>query len=323
MKFEDLDKAKILELERLYRIINSYPKEMIGNRFDYLYITYILTILMDGYISDNRTSERTAKIPGVAFYFDLGKEFPILRCKEVKTRSVIYEMIWIYLQGRNDLKFLHDNNIHFWDKWDIGDGTIGHTYGYIINKFDQVNKVITALKENPQDRRIRINLWDNEEVEKGIGLPPCIDSIDFDVSYGKLNATVMQRSGDMMLGVPFDITQMAILISVIAKLSGLKLGYYKHFINNAHIYENALDGALQTVKQYFTLLGYEKNITDSLKHVIDINDSNLKLKNESKPMLDISNIKPEMNIKDVKYDDIKILNYENNHMPFIKMEVVE
>lgn len=313
------------------KIINLVDNVRKISEFDYWYSRYVNAILKYGYHIKNRTSVDTSVMFGINFYLNLDT-LPILISKEIKLKSIIHEMIWMYFKGDNSLDYLHDNGIHFWDKWDIGDGTIGNTYGYIIKKYDQINKVINQIKEDPTDRRIIINLWDNEEIEKinkdlkegnKTALPPCIDFIIFNVANNKLHVSVMQRSGDMALGVPFDITEIAILTSVIAKLTNLKPGKMSYHIANAHIYDNSVDGVTQTLMNTVRLGDSIKYRNSKLK-LFKTNPSNKycdKILDDYKPVrLNLDKINT---IDDVKYENIIVENYKGKHFPFIKMDVVE
>ena len=121
------------------------------------------------------------------------------------------------------------------------DGTIGESYGWIVKKYNQIDTLIDALKNNPQDRRMMINLWQIPHLDKGALYPCCFQTL-WDVTDGRLNCMLIQRSADTPLGLPFNTTQYAVLVHMLAQVTGLKVGLFTHVINNAHIYENQIDG---------------------------------------------------------------------------------
>lgn len=222
--------------------------------------------------------------------FDLSKEFPILTTKFVAFKTAIKEMLWIWQLQSNDVKKLQEMNCYVWDEWMLEDGTIGKAYGYQIAKYKQLDKLIETLKSNPQDRRMIVTLWNIEDLSE-MALQPCAFQTIWDVTDGKLNCMLVQRSGDFLLGIPFNTTQYAVLTHLIAQVTGLKVGLLTHVINNAHVYKNHLEGAkLQLARKNET---YEA------------------------PKLWIN---PEIkNFYDFTIDDIKLIDYK--HHPTIKMEV--
>lgn len=173
--------------------------------------------------------------------FDLQKEFPILTTKFVAFKTAVQEMLWIWQQQSNDVTWLNDRNIHIWDNWTDENNTIGKAYGYQIAKYKQLDNLINTLKTNPQDRRMIVSLWNIEDLPE-MTLQPCAFQTIWDVSDDKLNCLLIQRSGDIPLGVPFNTTQYAVLVHLIAQVADLKPGLLTHVINNAHIYENQVEG---------------------------------------------------------------------------------
>lgn len=207
------------------------------NIYDKKYIEILTNILETGYYSGNRTNTNTLKLPHQIMQFNLEKEFPLLTTKRVATGSLIKELLWIFKDQSNSVKDLQAQNVHIWDEWEKEDGTIGTSYGWIVKKFSQIDKLIDALKNNPQDRRMMINLWQIPYLDGG-SLPPCCFLTLWDVTDGRLNCMLVQRSGDMGLGVPFNTTQYAVLVHLLAQVTGHKPGLFTHVINNAHIYDN-------------------------------------------------------------------------------------
>ena len=151
------------------------------------------------------------------------------------------EILWIWQKQSNDVRELQKWNCHVWDEWMREDGTIGKAYGYQLGKYHQVDTLLETLKKDPQSRRMVVDLWNVKDLPD-MALYPCAFLTMWDVSNdGRLNCMLVQRSGDMGLGVPFNMTQYAALICMIAQVSGLRPGLFTHVINNAHIYENHVE----------------------------------------------------------------------------------
>ena len=240
-------------------------------KWDKDYIKLCKTILKDGVEVENRTGINTIKIPSYHLKFDLSKEFPVLTTKQLYFRQAITEMLWIYQVQSNDVRWLQERNVHIWDEWEIGeDGiwhatqnvmengkyvkkeiakdfgkkyahTIGTAYGYIVNKFDLMRKAIKTIKENPTDRRNVINLFQYDYLDSGT-LPPCVYMHQWLVNEDKLDILVYQRSCDVPLGFPFNVSQYAVLANLVAQVTGYKVGKMYWNIGSAHIYENQIDG---------------------------------------------------------------------------------
>lgn len=207
---------------------------------DTQYLDMVERILKQGYYSNNRTGIPTYKLPHQIFQFDLEKEFPILTTKFVAFKTAVKEILWIWQFQSNDVRELQKMNCHVWDEWMRPDGTIGKAYGYQIRKYKQVDHLLDMLRHDPQNRRMIVTLWNIEDLPD-MALQPCAFQTLWDVSDGRLNCMLVQRSGDMGLGVPFNMTQYAVLIHLIAQTVGLKPGLFTHVINNAHIYENHVE----------------------------------------------------------------------------------
>ena len=207
---------------------------------DTQYLDMVERILKQGYYSNNRTGIPTYKLPHQIFQFNLEKEFPILTTKFVAFKTAVKEILWIWQLQSNDVRELQNMNCHVWDEWMRPDGTIGKAYGYQIRKYKQVDHLLDMLRHDPQNRRMIVTLWNIEDLPD-MALQPCAFQTLWDVSDGRLNCMLVQRSGDMGLGVPFNMTQYAVLIHLIAQTVGLKPGLFTHVINNAHIYENHVE----------------------------------------------------------------------------------
>lgn len=216
---------------------------------DTQYLHIVRQILDHGYFANNRTGIPTYKLPHQIMQFDLADEFPILTTKFVAFKTAVKELLWIWQLQSNDVRELQKMNCHVWDEWMRPDGTIGKAYGYQIKKYHQVDTLLRQLTEDPQNRRMIVSLWNIEDLPE-MALQPCAFQTLWDVSDGRLNCMLIQRSGDMGLGVPFNMTQYAVLVHLIAQSVGLRPGLFTHVINNAHVYENHIDALkIQLVRQ--------------------------------------------------------------------------
>lgn len=252
------------------------------SKWDKDYIKLCETILKEGKEVQNRTGINSLKIPSYHLEFNLQEEFPCLTTKQLYFRQAILEMLWIYQAKSNDVRWLQDRNVHIWDEWEIEeDGkwyatqnvlengqiikkdivkdfgkeaahTIGTAYGYIVNKFNLTDKLINTLKTNPTDRRLVLSLWQDDYLDTAV-LPSCVWATEWDVTDGYLNMWVHQRSCDVPLGLPFNVTQYAVFLSLIAQVVGLKPGKIDYSIKDAHIYVNQVDGIKEQIKRYHEL----------------------------------------------------------------------
>ena len=253
------------------------------SKWDKEYIKLCKKILKEGVEVENRTGINSIKIPGYSFEFDLSKEFPALTTKQLFFRQAILEMLWIYQVQSNDVRWLQERNVHIWDEWEIHeDGkwyanqmvldnngnlvkkdivkdfgkewahTIGTAYGWINNKFQNTQRLIDTLKNNPNDRRMLMTLWQDDYIKTAV-LPSCVWSSEWDVTDGKLNCWVHQRSCDVPLGLPFNVTQYATLLCLLAHCTGLKPGKMFWSIKDAHIYVNQVEGIKEQIERFDTL----------------------------------------------------------------------
>lgn len=249
------------------------------SKFDKEYIKLCKKILKDGIEVENRTGIKSIKIPSYSFHFDLSEEFPILTTKQVFYKNAIIEMLWFYQAKSNDVRWLQERGNHIWDEWEIDENglwkatqnvinsngklekkevikdfgkeyahTIGTAYGWIVNKYNLTDKLIDTIKNNKTDRRMLMSLWQNEFLDTAV-LPSCVWSSEWDVTGDKLNILVHQRSCDVPLGLPFNITQYAVLLSMIAQVTGLKPGTIDWSIKDAHIYTNQIEGIKEQIKR--------------------------------------------------------------------------
>lgn len=216
--------------------------------YDQQYLRIAQNILSNGYFDNNRTGIPTYKLPHQMMQFDLEQEFPILTTKKVAFKTAVKELLWIFQAQSNDVRALQEQNVHIWDEWMKEDGTIGTSYGWVVKKFHQMDTLIHQLKTNPQDRRMMLNLWQIPYLETG-SLYPCCFLTMWDVTDGRLNCMLVQRSGDWGLGVPFNTTQYAVLVHMLAQVTGHRPGLFTHVINNAHIYENQVSALQEQLKR--------------------------------------------------------------------------
>lgn len=197
----------------------------------------------------------TYSLPHQVLQFDLSEEFPILTTKYVAFKSAVLEMLWIYQAESNDVRWLQERGIKIWNEWEIDEHgdymgkhfgkefahTIGTAYGWIVNKYQLTQSLIETLKTDPTNRRMIMSLWQNEWLPTA-ALPSCVWNSQWNVTGNKLNIMVTVRSNDVPLGMPFNVSQYATLCYCLAQVTGLEPGTMTYVINNAHIYENQVDG---------------------------------------------------------------------------------
>ena len=204
---------------------------------------------------DGRTAN-SKYITGAFMEFDLAKgEFPITTLRPIAIKSAIKEMLWIYQDQSNSLDLLEDKyNVHYWNDWEVGDSrTIGQRYGAVVKRHDITNKILKQLEANPWNRRNIISLWDYDAFEETEGLLPCAFQTMFDVRRvdGEiyLDATLTQRSNDMLVAHHINAMQYVALQMMIAKHFGWKVGKFFYFINNLHIYDNQFEQAEELLRR--------------------------------------------------------------------------
>lgn len=292
---------------------------MISN-WDKEYIKLCKKILSEGVEVSNRTGINSIKIPSYHFHLNLGEEFPILTTKQLFIRQAVLEMLWIYQAKSNDVRWLKERNVHIWDEWEIdedgkwmavqnvrnSDGkmvfknieknfgkefahTIGTAYGYIVNKFNLTDNLIDKIKNYPEDRRMVMSLWQDDYLKTAV-LPSCVWSSEWDVTDGKLNAWVHQRSSDVPLGLPFNVTQYAVLLNMLAKTCNLMPGTLDWSIKDAHIYVNQVDGIKEQIRR--------------MDELGDFDAPTLWLNPDVKNFFDYDNSKD--------LNDVKVLNYKHH-----------
>ena len=303
--------------------------------FDKEYLRLLREIINNGVEVENRTGINTLKIPEFHFCFDVEREFPILQTKQMFYRQAVTEMLWIWQMGSNDVRDLHERNVHIWDEWMVDDDgiyriyepsgnydpdkevvvmdplstgvdnpfgelkpkldsdgnvmkaksriegktiksakyygkefayTIGTAYGYITNRYKHARNLIDTIKNNPTDRRMVKSLWQDEFLRTAV-LPSCVWSTEWNVYKGTLNLQVHQRSCDVPLGLPFNVTQYATLLSMIAQVTNLNPGFVSYSINEPHIYVNHIDGIKEQLRRGRTYESFSRMTPTKLEQL--------------------------------------------------------
>ena len=206
-------------------------------------------ILDEGTMKSDRTGTGTKSIFGHQMRFDLSKGFPLITTKKVHLKSIIHELLW-FIKGDTNIKYLKDNGVSIWDEWADENGELGPVYGQQWRSWktadgrviDQLANVVEQIKKNPDSRRLLVVAFNPGEVDK-MALPPCHAFFQFYVANGKLSCQLYQRSGDVFLGVPFNIASYALLTMMIAQVTGLKAGEFIHTLGDAHLYSNHFEQA--------------------------------------------------------------------------------
>lgn len=259
------------------------------------YLDLLDRILTEGTRKDDRTGTGTISVFGHQMRFNLEEGFPCLTTKKLHLKSIIHELLW-FLNGDTNVKYLQDNGVRIWNEWADENGNLGHIYGYQWRSWpgydgehlDQIKEVVETIKNNPDSRRIIVNAWNVGDI-KNMNLPPCHAMFQFYVADGKLSLQLYQRSADCFLGVPFNIASYALLLQMMAQVTGLKAGEFIHTLGDAHLYLNHIEQA------------------------------KLQLTREPKKLPQMA-INPE--VKDIfsfKFEDFSLENYDAH--PHIKAEV--
>jgi thymidylate synthase len=213
------------------------------------YLNLLQRILDEGAVKTDRTGTGTKSIFGHQMRFDLKDGFPLLTTKKLHLRSIIHELLW-FLRGDTNIQYLHDNKVTIWDEWADENGELGPVYGhqwrswpdYDGGTIDQIANVVDLIKNHPDSRRMIVSAWNVAEVEK-MALPPCHTLFQFYVADGRLSLQLYQRSADTFLGVPFNIASYALLLQMMAQVTGLEAGEFVHTTGDTHLYLNHLDQA--------------------------------------------------------------------------------
>ena len=250
------------------------------------YLNLIQDILDNGAVKTDRTGTGTKSIFGHQMRFNLEEGFPLITTKKLHLKSIIHELLW-FLKGDTNVHYLQENGVRIWNEWADEDGDLGHIYGYQWRSWpdyngghiDQIKEVIRQIKETPDSRRMIVSAWNVADLDK-MNLPPCHLLFQFYVADGRLSLQLYQRSADTFLGVPFNIASYALLLMMVAQVTGLKAGDFVHTTGVTHLYLNHLDQA------------------------------RLQLTREPRPLPRMV-INPEVkDIFDFKYEDFKLEDYD-------------
>ena len=213
------------------------------------YLELLDRILTEGVKKEDRTGTGTISVFGNQMRFNLEDGFPLLTTKKLHLKSIIYELLW-FLRGDTNIKYLKDHGVSIWDEWADENGELGPVYGHQWRSWpdenggtiDQIQNVVNQIKNNPDSRRMIVSAWHVAEVER-MALPPCHTMFQFYVANGRLSLQLYQRSADTFLGVPFNIASYALLLQMMAQVTGLKAGDFIHTTGDTHLYLNHLEQA--------------------------------------------------------------------------------
>ena len=213
------------------------------------YLDLLDRILTEGVKKEDRTGTGTISVFGNQMRFNLEEGFPLLTTKKLHLKSIIYELLW-FLRGDTNIKYLKDHGVSIWDEWADENGELGPVYGHQWRSWpdenggtiDQIQNVVNQIKNNPDSRRMIVSAWNVAEVER-MALPPCHTMFQFYVANGRLSLQLYQRSADTFLGVPFNIASYALLLQMMAQVTGLKAGNFIHTTGDTHLYLNHIEQA--------------------------------------------------------------------------------
>lgn len=213
------------------------------------YLDLLSRILNEGVHKGDRTGTGTLSVFGNQMRFDLRDGFPLLTTKKLHLKSIIYELLW-FLRGDTNIHYLQEHGVRIWNEWADENGELGPVYGhqwrswpdYKGGTIDQIANVLDQIKHNPNSRRMLVTAWNPAEVDK-MALPPCHCLFQFYVADGRLSLQLYQRSADTFLGVPFNIASYALLLQMMAQVTGLEAGEFIHTTGDTHLYSNHLEQA--------------------------------------------------------------------------------
>ncbi len=269
-----------------FEITNSFMKQ---------YHDLLQHILDNGVDKSDRTGTGTRSVFGYQMRFNLADGFPLVTTKKLHLRSIIHELLW-FLKGETNIAYLKENKVRIWDEWADENGDLGPVYGSQWRSWkgadgetiDQISQVVQQIKTNPDSRRLIVSAWNVAEIPK-MKLPPCHAFFQFYVADGKLSCQLYQRSADVFLGVPFNIASYALLLEMVAQVTGLGVGDFVHTMGDAHLYSNHMEQV------------------------------DLQLTRDVRPLPKLK-LNPEIDsIFDFKFEDIEIVDYDPH--PAIKGQV--
>lgn len=213
------------------------------------YLDLLSHVLEHGTEKSDRTGTGTRSVFGWQMRFDLNEGFPLVTTKKLHLRSIIHELLW-FLKGDTNIGYLKDNQVRIWDEWADGNGDLGPVYGKQWRSWatadgreiDQMQWLMDEIKRNPDSRRLVVSAWNVGELSQ-MALMPCHNLFQFYVADGRLSCQLYQRSGDIFLGVPFNIASYALLTHMVAQATGLGVGDFVHTLGDAHLYSNHFEQA--------------------------------------------------------------------------------
>ena len=213
------------------------------------YLALLRHVLENGTPKGDRTGTGTHSVFGWQMRFDLGRGFPLVTTKKLHLRSIIHELIW-FLRGDTNIAYLKENGVGIWDEWADADGNLGPVYGKQWRSWqcpdgrtiDQIAWLVEEIRRNPDSRRLVVSAWNVADLDR-MALQPCHTMFQFHVADGKLSCQLYQRSGDIFLGVPFNIASYALLTHMLAQVCGLGVGDFVHTLGDAHLYLNHFEQA--------------------------------------------------------------------------------
>ena len=252
------------------------------------YLELLQHVLDAGIEREDRTGTGTYSVFGYQMRFDLNDGFPLLTTKKLHTKSIVHELLW-FLRGETNVKSLQDVGVSIWNEWANEQGELGPVYGAQWRAWpasdgrtiDQLSELITQIKQTPYSRRLIISAWNVGEIDN-MALPPCHTMFQFYVADGKLSCQLYQRSADVFLGVPFNIASYALLLQMVAHVTGLKAGEFVHTFGDVHLYKNHVDQA------------------------------KLQLQRKPMPLPTMKIIRQVDSIFDFQYDDFDLINYQSH-----------
>lgn len=211
------------------------------------YLDLLHRVMEEGTLKSDRTGTGTKSVFGHQMRFNLANGFPCLTTKKLHLKSIIYELLW-FLKGDTNVRYLQENGVRIWNEWADENGDLGPVYGHQWRSWsdgkggviDQIAQAVDLIKNNPDSRRIMVSAWNVADVPS-MKLPPCHALFQFYVADGKLSLQLYQRSADIFLGVPFNIASYALLLMMMAQVTGLEPGEFVHTLGDAHIYTNHFD----------------------------------------------------------------------------------
>ena len=211
------------------------------------YLDLLRHVLEHGVDRGDRTGTGTRGIFGHQMRFNLDDGFPLVTTKKVHLKSIIYELLW-FLKGDTNVHYLQEHGVRIWNEWADENGDLGPVYGHQWRSWpdghggaiDQIAQVVEQIRVNPNSRRLLVSAWNVAEVQD-MALPPCHTMFQFHVAEGRLDLQLYQRSADLFLGVPFNIASYALLLMMVAQVTGLHAGEFIHTMGDAHIYHNHME----------------------------------------------------------------------------------